>query len=377
MTILTVLILLVGGIAMLRFVGFAEPIAALIVAAILVVILIGPSNPNIVGLFNINILRVDIYVGQAVLVAAIIASLLAGCHDAPRPVRPLGWYAPGDAGFFGVFPAAAVIAGIAFGQSILTILMSLVIIGLAVWLVMAVVGALLSLWDKTGKAPSVWPALGVGALGFVLVLSPALSAMALGILTSSEALTFLSLPSALVVRLVVGLVQGRGIGGIGPDLLRGVADGAWIVFAMFAAAAVTMVIGFSGSDPGRAMAEAVGVNAMSPVAAMVTIAAMVLILGMLIGSTVGAFIAAPIAASLAAMAGVSGAAPALVVALALLFSYARPSLELTLLSPAMAGGRAAPSGSFAEVAVWVAGAALMLGAAVLVAQGTIGIWSPS
>ena len=383
MTLLTLLVLLVCGIAVLRFVGFAEPIAALIVTAILAVGVI--ANVDQVAFF-FDFTRVASYAGQAALVAAVIAALLAGCHAAPRPARPLGWYGPGDASFFGVIPAAAVIVGIAFSESVLKILMSLVLPALAVWLAMAGAGALVRHTRKTTQVPSLWPPLGFGALGLVLVLSPALMAMAAGLLTPTEALTFLSLPLALVLRLArafeledrraAGSAEHGGIRGIGLDLLRGLADGAWIVFAMFAAHAVTVAIAVTTPDAGRVLATAVGISAMSPVTAMLTIAAMVLILGVLMGPTVGAYSAAPIAAGFATMAGVSGAAPAIVATLALVVSYARPSFGLNLLSPTMAGGRAEQRADFAQIAVWIVGAVLTLGVAILVANGTIGGWTP-
>jgi TRAP-type C4-dicarboxylate transport system permease large subunit len=380
MTLLTLLVLLVAGIAVLRFAGFAEPIAALIVVAILAVG-VAPANLAQVAVFTFDFTRIVAFPVQSVVVAAIIAALLAGCHSAPRPARPLGWYGPGDASFFGVLPAAAVIVGSAFNASVTATLMSVVLAAVAVWLAMLGVGALARRAGKTAPAPSISQPLGFGALGLVLVLFPALAMMAAGLFTPTEALTFLSLPLALVLRLArafeledrptAGSVQHGGIRGIGLDLLRGLADAAWIAFAMFAAHTATVVIAFVARDPGQVLAAALGVSAMSPVTAMLTIAVMVLILGVLMGPTVGAYSAAPIAVSFAKMAGVSDAAPAIVATLALVVSYARPSLGLSLLSPAVAGGIAAQRADFAQIAVWIVGVALTLVAAVLVANGAL------
>ena len=144
-------------------------------------------------------------------------------------------------------------------------------------------------------------------------------------MTPSEAFTILSLPIAAVFRLVAGLMQGRRMAGYGTDLLRGIADGAWIVLVAFAARMASFALAFSGSGSSTL--------ALPPMGLMGLFAIAVLMLGVIVGPTYGALLAAAIFAPLLTTAGVPHISCALVFSLALPLRYARPSFGMSLLSP--------------------------------------------
>jgi hypothetical protein len=343
-----ILAILIGVPALLRFIGFAEPLAA-IVGALAAFCLAMPLAPReLVGLLDFS--RTDPN-DAVILVLAVIASLLAGCHAAPRPDRPLGWYAPGDAAVVGTLLVAIVLGARAFEVSFGIVSAGLAI-GVVSWLAMAGVGALLPGRGSNAAAQvaSTPKRIGIALLALVLICSQSVPAVLLGLLTPLEAFALFSLPVALVFRLVAGLIQGRRLAGYGCDLLRGIADGAWIVLAMFAARIATTALTVSG--PGDFTL------ALSPMWLLPIFAGAIMVLGIIVGPTYGALLAAAIFAPVLKAAGVPAATSALVLGSALMLAFARPSLGFGLLSPAFGGPARQTSGS--EAGAMAAGVAIVL-----------------
>ena len=347
MTATVVLPVLIGVPMLLRFVGFAEPIAAILGAIAALCLVTSFDTNTLLGVLDFN--RID-YIYLTIMVLTVIAALLAGCHPAPRANRPLGWYARGDAAFIGALLVATVLAGLSFQVSIASMMVTALTIGVALWLGMAGAGALLGRGSKTPPPVVSLPQrFGIGLLAVGLIALPSIWMMLLGLMIPSEAFAFLGLPAALTLRLVVGLTQGRGIAGVGTDLLRGIADGAWIILTAFAA----QVAGFAYTMSGAASTAV----ALSPMWLMPALAIAVLALGVIVGPTYGAVLAVLVAAPLAAMAGVPPDGCALVVAVALMLGYARPVFGLSLLSPASGAAAQRPA---AEVATMAVGAVIVV-----------------
>jgi hypothetical protein len=343
------LAILIGVPAALRFVGFGEPLAAIVgaLAALCLAMPLGPSD--LANLLDFS--RTDPN-DAVILVLAVVASLLAGCHAASRPNRPLGWYAPGDAAVVGTLLVAFVLGARAFEVSVAAVVSAGLAIGVVAWLAMAGVGALLPGRGSNATAPmaSTPKRVGIALLALVLICSQSVPAVLLGLLTPLEAFTLFSLPVALVFRLVAGLIQGRRLAGYGSDLLRGIADGAWIVLAMFAARIATTALTVAG--PGD-----LGLT-LSPMPLMAVFAGAIMVLGLIVGPTYGALLAAAIFAPVLKAAGVPAATSALVLGSALTLAFARPSFGFGLLSPAFGGPARQVSGS--EAGAIAAGVAIVL-----------------
>ena len=96
--------------------------------------------------------------------------------------------------------------------------------------------------------------------------------------------------------------------GYGTDVLRGIADGAWIVLVAFAARMASFALAFSGSGSSTL--------ALPPMGLMALFAIAVLMLGVIVGPTYGALLAAAIFAPLLTTAGVPHDSCALVFSLA-------------------------------------------------------------
>jgi len=282
---------------------------------------------------------------------------LAGCHVAPRADRPLGWYAPGDAAFVGALLVAVVLSAYAFEVAVTNALIALVI-GAALWLAMAGAGTLIGRGSSaTLPAASLPNRLAIGLLAIVSISFPSVPAVLLGIVTPSEAFTFFGLPAALVIRLAAGLMQDRRIAGYGTDVLRGIADGAWIVLVAFAAGTASLVLRIAGLGSATL--------ALSPAWLMTLFAIAVLVLGVVVGPTYGALLAAAIAAPFLTAAGVPPDACALVTALMLTLGYAMPSFGLSLLSPAR--GPLARRVSAAELGAIAVGVVIVVGVSAVLA----------
>ena len=352
-----ILVILIGVPTLLRVAGFAEPVAAIVAAAAALWIVAPPRA----GLADpIDFARIIDETLIVVVVAAVIGALVAGCQSAPRPRHPLGWYAAGDAAFIGALLVAVVLGAISFATSVAAGLTAALLIGTVLWLVTTGVGALVGRARAAKEAPSALRALGIGlfalaSIGFLVV--PAIS---LGVLTPSEAFTFFGLPIALIFRLVVALILERGIAGYGIDLLRGVADAAWIVLAVLAAGIAALALRLAGGDA--------ALPALPPVTAAIAFAAAILLLGVLVGATYGALLAAAIFAPLLTAADVPAGTSALIFLPALMLSYARPTLGLTLLAPAFGG--AARRISAAEAAAIAAGVVVVFAVAAFMAASS-------
>jgi hypothetical protein len=280
-----------------------------------------------------------------ILVLTVIGALVAGSQPAPRSHRPLGWYAPGDAAFVGALLVAIVLGGRSFEASISQGMGTGLTIGVVLWLVMTGVGALFGRRSVAADAgPAAMKTFGIGLFAIASIGFMAVPAITLGIMTMPEAFIFFGLPAALIFRLVVGLIAGRGIAGYGLDLLRGVADGAWIVVVVFAAQMASIAVTMVGAG--------MPAVALPPVIATVALAAAILLLGILAGPTFGALLAAPLFMPLLKMAGVSPRAAALVLVPALMLSYARPALDLSLLAPAFGGAARRLSNSSSRSVHW-------------------------
>src|SRR5262249_52688100 len=221
MTLTVILLVLIGVPTLLRFFGFAEPIAAILGALAALCLVTRFDLTMLVGVLDFN--RIDsMYL--VIVVLAVIASLMAGCHVAPRPNRPLGWYSRGDAGFIGALLVAMILAAHAFQVAVTNVLVTALTIGVALWLAMAGAGALLGRGSNTPPpVVSLAKRIAIGFLAVVLIAFPVVLAMLSGLMTPTEAFAFLSLPVALVFRLVAGLIQDRGIAGYGTDLFPGIA----------------------------------------------------------------------------------------------------------------------------------------------------------
>lgn len=354
-TATVVLLILIGVPTLLRFFGFAEPIAA-ILGALAAACLVTSFDFNILaGVLDFN--RID-YSYLAIMVLSVIASLLAGCHAAPRTNRPLSWYAQGDAAFIGALLVAIVLAAYALQVSIVNVTVGALAIGVALWLVMAGAGALLARRSRTPPPVVSLPQrLGIGFLAVGLIVLPSVWAMLLGLMTPSEAFAFLGLPAALTFRLAVGFTQGRGIAGFGSDVLRGIADGAWVILTAFAAQVASFAYVMSGPT-----------SSALPLSVWLTpaFAIAVLALGCIVGPTYGALLAIVVSAPLLTAAGMPPDSCALVAGLALMLGYARPAFGLSLLSPAPgASARRLPAAD--DVGVLAVGAVIVVGVAAAMA----------
>jgi hypothetical protein len=341
-SVTVVLLLLIGVPALLRFFGFAEPVAAILGALAALCLVMPLELTQLATVLDFGRLGSE---NLIILVAAMIASLLAGCHAAPRPDRPLGWYAAGDAGFIGALLAAVVLSAYAFEVAVSSVMFAALVIGTALWLAMAGAGALIG--PRSSAPPPVAPTshrLGIGIFAIVLISCLSIPAILLGIMTPSEAFTFFGLPTALVFRLVAGMTQGRRLAGYGTDVLRGIADGAWIVLVAYAARAAWFALKFAGLGSEASLA-------LSPMWLMPLFAIAVLVLGIVVGPTYGALLAVAISAPVLTAAGVPQDACALVAALMLTLGYAMPSVSL--LSPRGPLARPASPAALAAMAVGV------------------------
>src|SRR5262249_54238638 len=166
-----ILLVLIGVPALLRFVGFAEPTAAILGALAALCLVTGFDSNVLVGVLDFG--RIS-FIYLLIPVLAVIASLLAGCHDAPRANRPLGWYAQGDAAFVGALLVAIVLAALAFEVSITNVLGIALLIGVVVWLAMAGAGALLGRGPRATPPPvaSLPKRIGIGLLAVAVVVLP-------------------------------------------------------------------------------------------------------------------------------------------------------------------------------------------------------------
>jgi hypothetical protein len=352
---------LIGVPALLRFFGFAEPSAAILGALAAICIVMPLDVTQLTSVLDFGRIGTEYLV---IVVLSVIASLLAGCHSAPRANRPLAWYAQGDAGFIGALLVATVLGANAFEVAIVNVLIAAFVIGVALWLAMAGAGVLIGRgWSAAVPVASISKRIGIGILAVVLISYPSVPAMLFGIMTPYEAFTFFSLPIAIVICLVVGKMQGRRMAGYGTDVLRGIADGAWIVLVAFAARAASFAFAFAG--PGSPTL------ALSPTGTTVIFAIAVLVLGVIVGPTYGALLAATIFAPLLNTTGVPHESCALVFSLTLMLGYAMPSFGLSLLSPTP--GALARQLSAAEVGVIAVGVVIVVGvSAVIAANGGSG-----
>lgn len=347
--------------ALLRFFGFAEPSAAILGALAAICLVMPLDVTQLTSVLDFGRIGTEYLV---IVVLSVIASLLAGCHSAPRANRPLAWYAQGDAGFIGALLVAIVLGANAFEVAIVNVLIAALVIGVALWLAMAGAGVLIGRgWSAAVPVASIPKRIGIGILAVVLISYPSVPAMLFGIMTPYEAFTFFSLPIAIVICLVVGKMQGRRMAGYGTDVLRGIADGAWIVLVAFAARAASFAFAFAG--PGSPTL------ALSPTGTTVIFAIAVLALGVIVGPTYGALLAATIFAPLLNTAGVPHESCALVFSLTLMLGYAMPSFGLSVLSPTP--GALARQLSAAEVGVIAVGVVIVVGvSAVIAANGGSG-----
>ncbi len=346
---------MIGAPALLRFFGFAEPSAAILGALVAICFVMPLDVTLLTSVLDFGRIGSEYLV---IVVLTVIASLLAGCHAAPRANRPLGWYAQGDAGFIGALLVAIVLGANAFEVAIVNILIAALVIGVALWLAMAGAGALIGRGSNAAVPVASMPKrIGIGILAVVLISYPSVPSVLLGIMTPSEAFTFFSLPIVVVFRLVAGLVQGRRMAGFGTDVLRGIADGAWIVLVAFVARTASFTIAFSG--PGSPTL------ALSPMGLMAIFAIAVLALGVIVGPTYGALLAAAIFAPLLTTAGVPHDSCALVFSLTLMLGYASPSFGLSLLSPTP--GALARQISTAEVGALAVGVVIVVAVSAIIA----------
>jgi hypothetical protein len=346
---------LIGAPALLRFFGFAEPSAAILGVLAVICFVMPLDVTQITSVLDFGRTGSEYMV---IVVLTVIASLPAGCNPAPRANRPLGWYAQGDAGFIGALLVAIVLGANAFGVAIVNILIAALVIGVALWIAMAGAGALIGRGSSAAAPVASMPKrIGVGILAVVLIIYPSVPAVLFGILTPSEAFTFFSLPIVMVFRLVAGLTQGRRMAGYGTDVLRGIADGAWIVLAAFAARMASFTLAFSGLGSLTL--------ALSPMGLMAIFAIAVLALGVIVGPTYGALLAAAIFAPLLTTAGMPHGSCALVFSLTLMLGYASPSFGLSLLSPTPSS--LARQVSAAEVGAITVGVVIVVGVSAVIA----------
>jgi hypothetical protein len=352
---MVILLVLIGAPALLRFFGFAEPSAAILGVLAAICFVMPLDVTQITSVLDFGRIGSEYMV---IVVLTVIASLLAGCHAAPRANRPLGWHAQGDAGFIGALLVAIVLGANAFEVAIVNILIAALVIGVALWLAMAGAGALIGRGSSAAVPVASMPKrIGIGISAVVLISYLSVPAVLFGILTPSEAFTFFSLPIAVVFRLVAGLTQGRRMAGYGTDVLRGIADGAWIVLVVFAARTASFTLAFSGSGSPTL--------ALSPMGLMAIFAIAVLALGVIVGPTYGALLAAAIFAPLLTTAGVPHDSCALVFSLTLMLGYASPSFGLSLLSPTPSA--LARQLSAAEVGAIAVGVVIVVGVSAVIA----------
>ncbi len=352
---MVILLVLISVPALLRFFGFAEPSAAILGALAAICFVMPLDVTQLTSVLDFGRIGSEYMV---IVVLTVIASLLAGCHAAPRTNRPLGWYAQGDAGFIGALLVAIVLGANAFEVAIFNILIAALVIGVALGLAMAGAGALIGRGSSAVVPVASTPKrIGIGILAVVLISYPSIPAVLFGIMTPSEAFTFFSLPIAIVFRLIACLMQGRRMAGYGTDVLRGIADGAWIVLVAFAARTASFTIAFAGSGTPTLALPAMGLITIFAIA--------VLALGFIIGPTYGALLAAAIFAPLLTAAGVPHDTCALVFSLTLMLGYASPSFGLSLLSPTP--GAFARQISAAEVGAMAVGVVIVVGVSAVIA----------
>jgi TRAP-type C4-dicarboxylate transport system permease large subunit len=314
-----IVVILIGAAAILRFIGFAEPVGA-ILGAFAALVLAKPFDVDaFAGVADFT--RID--TSYAVIPLLTVAnSLLAGCYPAPRPNRPLGWYAPGDPAFIGALFVATVLAAGAFQVTVSGLVSRSLLAGLVLWLAMTGTSGLIT--RKSGKAgiDGVQRPTGYGLFLLPVIVFLPLSELAAGMITPLEAFAFFA---ALIAVFRLTIWKGRRIAAFGIDLLRGIADGAWIVLVVFAGQVASDALSVSGLEQTTL--------ALPPLISMVIFAITVLMLGAMLGSTFGALLAAAIFGRLLENAGVGHDTSALVLAVTLMVSYARPPLALHLPSP--------------------------------------------
>lgn len=340
----------------LRFLGFAEPLAGMTAALIF---------STAIGLPPFDVLSIaaatargglDSYLAICVVAGAVIAGLLAGCNPGiRRPRRPLGWFAPGDPAFVGTLLAvAAMFAGL-LEISLGRLLAAVLPCGAVVLLATAGIGELLRAQRPADVRPSdERRAAGLGLLAIAAVGGPILLLVASGLATPTEAFVAAGVPAALGFRLIVSAFDDRGPVGLERDLLRGIADAAWVVMTLFAVSLAGRVIVSAGVPVTKDL---------PPLLIAILAAAAMLLLGFAAGSTFGTLLAGVLLFPTAQGAGIDFTALATIATLAATTAFARPSLGIGLLSwgrPRSRGGTPVEA-----VAAFAGGALVSVAAAVL------------
>jgi hypothetical protein len=317
---MTTLAIVIALILLLRWLGFAEPLAALI-AAIAALLFAGLTIDKTALFAAATAPRIFDYVTLGIPLITVATALLGGLvPDTQQPRRPLGWSAAGDIRYFGIYLAICLLAAAQFQNSIFQIVSSTILFAILLFAVALVANVVVS-GRNAFSAQKLFGSLAI----LVFLLVPTAVPILFGLFTPTEAICIVFLPTSILLRVGFDLANQRGFSGILEDMIRGATDGAWILLTFFGATLVIYGLRLQGP-----LASVDWLQSFPPAQFLAIYAAFTILCCSALGTTLGFLIAYAFFFPPFREAGLQSETIALIAVLCLLASLAKPELGLKL-----------------------------------------------